>query len=147
MANNYTKFSFRVAANAAEQEWLRQTYDRIEAVTFHETEPANEWEKSLLDHGSAGFELFYDEDSITITSAEDGDVQVVCQVLQRFLRHFHSPARIGFDWAETCSQLRPGEFGGGAAVISATNITIQSTAELLQKMLNENSPTGTEIAD
>ena len=44
------------------------------------------------------------------------------------LEKFHEEGSLSFSWAVTCSKMRSGEFGGGAAFVTAKTIKFIDTA-------------------
>ncbi|NCC40918.1 MAG: hypothetical protein EOM21_16015 [Gammaproteobacteria bacterium] len=97
MANNYTSFSTIVPMpNVPEkdlEDWLGAQDDEI------------------------GCEAFCDGESLWVRS-NDGDAGEAADLIMRALERFDIDGCVIFEYANTCSKLRPGEFGGGAALIS-----------------------------
>jgi hypothetical protein len=65
---------------------------------------------------------------------ESGSPEDVCDVLERFIKDNRPSGYVAFTWADTCSKPRPGEFGGGAAFVSAKGIDIMTTFDTIIKM-------------
>lgn len=61
-------------------------------------------------------------------ASESGDVELVAGVLHEMLKATGSDEILSFTWATTCSKMRPGEFGGGVAVISKEGTEIESSS-------------------
>lgn len=72
-------------------------------------------------HGS-GSELY-------LCAEESGDVELASGVLHEMLKAADSDQILIFSWATTCSKMRPGDFGGGVAVISKEGTEIETTGE------------------
>ena len=129
MANNYTNMSMALTLKSpAEFEW---------------------WDKKLKDWGDlengapCTFE-WYREDKdgqLILIMEEGGDLEVLASTLQEFLKEFDPKGILSFSWADLCDKMRPGEFGGGACVITSryqkwmnTYQWMSSTEEAIQKM-------------
>ena len=128
MADHYTQFSFTFPVDEAEQAWLQAKIDRITALIFGEVKPETEWEENLVEEWSFGLAVNFEEGAAYFMSEDSGNVELVIDVVQQFLSHFRPTAAIGFAWANTCSKPRPGEFGGGACVITATETKFINTS-------------------
>lgn len=66
-------------------------------------------------------------------SEENGDIEQVAVVLRDFLEKFHPDRSVGFEWAATCSKMRPDGFGGGAVFVTAQDIKYMSTNVWLEE--------------
>lgn len=85
--------------------------------------------------------------ALWIYAEEAGQPEQVAAVLEAFPKKFRPRETIVFSWAYTCSKLRPGEFGCGAALVTPDGtkmLDAQSWAEdLAAKFVNaapETSP-------
>jgi len=58
----------------------------------------------------------------------NGGIDAVCAFIQHLLKRFDSQAKVKFEWSHDCSKPRTDAYGGGAAVISATEIKTMTTA-------------------
>jgi hypothetical protein len=76
------------------------------------------------------------ERGLYLASEESGDLEVVAAILQATLRRFSLP-RVSVQWADTCSKLRSGEFGGGAVVITQSEIRWMNTNRWVAETLAE----------
>ena len=65
--------------------------------------------------------------------SEHGGIDAVCAFLQHLLQKFNPQARITFEWSHDCSKPRTDAYGGGAAIITATEIKTTSTWEWLHQ--------------
>ena len=135
MANSYTQFSFTFPVNEAEQAWLQAKIDRLTALIFGEVEPETEWEEDLVEESSFGLVVNFEEGAAYFMSEESGNVELAIDVVQQFLSHFRPTAAIGFEWANTCSKPRPGEFGGGACLITTTETKFINTGLWLAEQM------------
>lgn len=110
MAQNYTGFSFEVWVNTeAERAFLKAAHDAEQG------EPADE------DDMNSRFQIDLMGDRAVIYSEDDmGDIEAVAVMLQEFLGIHRPLGTIVAEWAMWCSKARPGEFGGGAVLITST---------------------------
>ena len=120
--NCHTLFSVRVARNLtpAEREWIR----------VQQAERENFWADEAEDEADA--EYWADLEGIAFEATEEGELLVISEefgnpnaaagFIQEFLIEFRPAAGVIFEWAYTATKMRPGEFGGGAAVITAAEI-------------------------
>ena len=142
MANSYTSFVLMIPKlTKKEVEWLKQevscpeeefdTWDEEKQqawLTAHSVDEVTYWPDFgfvASKEGSRWTAEFFSE--------EAGSINNVCDVLQRYLNAFHPDRHISFEWAFTCSARRLGEFGGGAAFITAKKIHYLHTADWLTK--------------
>lgn len=124
MADSYLQFSEVLVdgLTAEEKAWLEKNLnvERLEnqAKLDHGNQylALTEW---VRDSGSLGFEYSLEDDCWVVFEEEYGEPEAVSIIAQAFLRQFRPQDTIGFTWAETCSKLRIGEFGGGGCVIEA----------------------------
>jgi len=145
MANNYTQFSFAFKVKGLKAKaWIEKTIDKL--VKASNDEQADEeilalfpdWE-DYLDVGfrtemepSAGKKNQFD---LIIFSEESGNVDHAANFVQAILQRFDPKGKVGFQWADTCDKMRPDQFGGGAAVVTATSTKFLSTFQWLEKEL------------
>lgn len=137
MANNYTHFSFHLPLTPEQVAALTALQERVDAIIFGEAEPSSEWEESLTDHSSSGFTIHEAHDGVIIASDDDGNVELVIDLMQTFIQQHAPDLVVGFEWANTCDKKRPGQFGGGAVVITATDITSMNTSLWLDQQLKK----------
>ncbi len=120
--NCNTLFSTLVARNLtpAEHAWLRAKQAERENFWAGEDEEeadADYWaglEGVAFEATEAG--------DLLIISDEFGSPETAADFIQEFLAAFRPAEGIFFEWAHTATKMRPGEFGGGAAVITAAEI-------------------------
>ncbi len=65
--------------------------------------------------------------------SQHGGIDAVCAFLQHLLRKFNPLGRVEFEWSNDCSKPRTDAFGGGAAIITVTDIKTMSTWDWLQE--------------
>ena len=63
----------------------------------------------------------------------DGGVDAICAFIQHLLQKFDTQGRVAFEWSNDCSKPRVDAFGGGAALVTATEIKTMNTAEWLEQ--------------
>jgi hypothetical protein len=74
------------------------------------------------------FDYEFDDDDtdwghhLWIYVEESGDPARPAQLVQKFLRRFRPDQCWGLTFAQTCSKLRVGDFGGGAVFVTADKI-------------------------
>jgi len=68
---------------------------------------------------------------------EYGGIDAVCAFIQHLLQKFDPVGRATFEWSNDCSKARTDAYGGGAAIITATNIETMSTHEWLSEHAGE----------
>ena len=73
------------------------------------------------------FEFYISATAMNIYAEESGTPELVAEFLQQYLEKFQPQGSLWFAWATTCSKMRAGEFGGGAAFITATDIKFLDT--------------------
>lgn len=72
-----------------------------------------------------------------IASDESIDMEATAAVLQATMARFDLPGALAIEWAETCSKKRPGEFGGGAVVITKDAEHWMSTSQWISEKVLE----------
>lgn len=63
--------------------------------------------------------------------SEFGGIDAVCAFIQHLLQKFTPNGRVTFEWSHDCSKPLTDAYGGGAAIITATDIKSISTSEWL----------------
>ena len=64
--------------------------------------------------------------------SSEGGIDAVCAFLRHLLQKFDPAGRVPFEWSHDCSQPRTDAYGGGAALVTATEIKTMSTHQWLQ---------------
>ena len=140
MSNSYLQFALSFPLKTrAEQDWCTKTMNALTDLLECDAEDPNEklqLAKELGDLGhvvmSEGYDFIDFEFSIGATemhiyAEESGTPELVAAFLQQYLEKFHPEGSLWFSWACTCSKMRPGEFGGGAAFVTSKRIEFLST--------------------
>lgn len=151
MANNYLQFSLSVPIRSkAALGWVAKTLGDLDGL-LELRDDADE--SGLLALGHIGRRVIDEQwdsaefqwslrsapddahaGALWIYAEESGNPEHVALVLEEYLKLFEPAGVITFSWAHTCSKLRVDEFGGGAAVVTATAtkfLDAQSWAEAL----------------
>lgn len=79
---------------------------------------------------------------VWLYTEEGGDLDLVCLMIQIFLKEFKLGDVITLAWAETCSRPRYDAFGGGAVVITAKGAKWMSTSQFIEDKKNSRSMRG-----
>ena len=70
--------------------------------------------------------------------SDSGGIDAACAFVQHLLQKFNSPACITFEWSHDCSKLCLDAFGGGAAIVTASEIKTMNTSAWLYANVPEN---------
>lgn len=155
MANNYVEFSVVVTVNEEEKKWIEHAtrdleqdpeaqelltmdYDSQAVTDFLTEEPWRSGDSEVYDYdftldvvnvpanlGPAGQQSW----SVFFYSDSYGNPDLVAELIRAFLAKFRPKECLAFEYAFTCDKPRPGNFGGGAFLVTAENITQFSTAD------------------
>ena len=132
MANNYVQTSIEIPAVTPEEiEWFEKFSEDLEDQNLTDDEMDKWMEVRGNPEVWPDYDYQVEGDTIFITSEECGNLDNICTVIQEFLAKFRPNDAIGAEWAFTCSSMRPGEFGGGAAFITAKSIRYVNTSNWL----------------
>jgi hypothetical protein len=120
MAQNYTFFSFTFPVhNELEHAWIKENLDTYANADSDDFQYSAGFATDLPYHqDDASFDL-----AIWADESGDSDVEAVIAFIESFFRAMRPTGGFGFEWANTCSKPRPGEFGGGAAFIFGSRAT------------------------
>jgi len=148
MSNNYTQFSFAFKVKGLKAKaWIEKTIDKL--VKASNDEKADEEILELFpdweDYLDVGFRTEMEPAAgkknqweLIIFSDENGNVDHAANFTQAILQRFNPKGKVGFQWADTCDKMRLGyQFGGGAAVVTATSTKFLNTYQWLEKELNK----------
>ena len=154
MANNYLQFSEVIPQlTTQEADWLRAQLEVVCVFGEHEhpedkLPPGLDRDKAdwigcrayrdMLDYDpnygwDLGFEYDFSLDGrdqvwgrhLWLYADESGAVDRVAHLVQKFLKALRPDESWSLTWAVSCSKPRVGEFGGGAVVVTAEEITWQ----------------------
>jgi hypothetical protein len=126
MANNYQQSSFAFNIKSPEERaFLDNLEERAEAAKdedFERDDYAPRFEISISQDGW-GWTASHDSEGGCFYAEEGGNVEAIVYGLQEFLAKFRGPTEtIAFTWANTCSAMRPDNFGGGGVAFTATQM-------------------------
>ena len=141
MADSFLQFALNFPLKTrAEQDWCTKTMntltDLLEFDADSDPEEKEQLAKELGDLGhvvmSEGYDFLDFEFSINATemhiyAEESGTPELVAAFLQQYLEKFQPQGSLSFSWAFTCSKMRSGQFGGGAAFVTAKSIKFLDT--------------------
>jgi len=148
MANNYTYFSLSVHLDDPEAEWVKKVLgyasncdgDVINPEDGPESRDLLEIWPDWNDRNYLGFdwEVRGEIDGLWIyTEAGEGNTDAVADFLQFFLAKFGLKTAIQFHYALTCGKPRPGEFSGGACVVTAEDQQWSSLSDWVEITIDE----------
>lgn len=63
------------------------------------------------------------------------DLDEVIDFAQSYLKECDPAGVVTIEWANTCDKMRPGSFGGGAAVVTAAAVQYMNTHEWIAQTL------------
>lgn len=150
IANNYTQFSEMIEElTDSERSWLENIPDRGDFEDNPDIE--EDWEKefgaALIDYGLdidglddtldyfPSFEFKLESDGgWWIYAEEGGDLGHVGCIVQAFIKKFRPDFIFKLTWADYCSKLRLGEFGGGCLVVSKDEVVIRTAYGLADEI-------------
>jgi len=72
--------------------------------------------------------------------SENGGIDAVCAFIQHLLQKYSSTEPVTFEWSHDCSKPRTDAYGGGAAIITATEIKTMSTSQWIQENIGLLTP-------
>lgn len=142
MANNYSSWAEEIGPlSETEITWLTNVLDEV-WNEVDQGELRDVFGLNLPEDSSywPGFEWSIENGNLWMGSDEDLDLDNLIAILQAFLRTFRSEnddEGIAIHWAYTCSKLRPGEFGGGVAVITAHDVRVGDICDLEAQLIAE----------
>lgn len=115
MANNYIEFSEYVTTKTeAELDWWIKKIEELEALG--ELDDPTEDQEEL---GQASCYFGIEGKSIWVHADEGGNLEVIADIVQMFLKENCPDNSWSMTWAFTCSKPRIGEFGGGGVFVTA----------------------------
>lgn len=145
MANNYTQFAGSLhGLNTDEVRWLRHALRDVGKVfTDAKGEPitalldplraAEPWRTDDWTPGGFNFDFSFDSEdkgtNLRIFAEENGDAYGAGLLVHNFYKLFRPKEIWCLTWADTCSKLRDGQFGGGAVIVTAKEVRQYSTYE------------------
>ena len=136
MANYITVFSFAIPnLTDAEAAWGHRAAAWLDADP-DQREAMPELAEMLDDpDGYPSFRAEVDDDGLWIHSDESGSPGEAARLVQAFLAAFRLDDTVAFEWADTCSRPILDAFGGGAMLVTATDIESTHTGAWIAERL------------
>ena len=133
MADYFTNFSFILPLkDDAQKEYALNLSHIASQQCFEATPLPADFPEPLKDvTDDWTFELEDCEDGIWLHSGSGG-IDAVCAFTQHLLVKFDTAPFITFEWSHDCTKPRTDAFGGGAAVITQTEIETMNTADWIR---------------
>jgi hypothetical protein len=140
MADYYTNFSLILRlANEAQRNEALQLAQQASHVRGTDEPPAD-FPEALRDVVENWF--FETDPGQEATElrlhSDNGGIDAVCAFIQHLLVRFQPEGCVTFQWSHDCSQPRTDAYGGGAAVVTASQIKTLTTADWLREQTNLN---------
>lgn len=137
MADYYTNFSLTFSLPSAEA----QTYAlRLAETASHiqeGDEPPDDFPKelaSIVEDWSFDTNPDNEGDKPALwLHSSNGGIDAACAFIQHLLQRFDPQGRVTFEWSHDCSKPRTDAYGGGAAIVTATEIKSISTGQWLNE--------------
>lgn len=149
MANNYRQWSevLRLSADttvfAEQKKWL------VEVLADAEKDEPEEFVARLQAHNVGTdnvdqdfwpdfeWELRADSEGnyLWLYAEETGNLEHLGAVVGAFLLNFYPTGVFTLQWADYCSRLRVGAFGGGGMVVRAASVRIMSTDQMIHDVV------------
>jgi hypothetical protein len=132
MADYFTNFSFILPlADDAQKEYALNLAHIASQQRFAEEPLPADFPTVLRDVlEDWSFELEDGEEGLWLHS-DSGGIDAVCAFVQHLLIKFNPSGRITFEWSHDCSKPRVDAYGGGAAIITASEIKTMNTSDWL----------------
>jgi hypothetical protein len=132
-----------------EETWLGSYLSRPDDEELKDEKKLNEW----MDHRGNPYDKLDSEEpefwphfnwevigeerekSLWIYSDEDGNIDSIGHVIQKFLQEFRPNDCFHMEWASICSKLRADAFNGGAIFVTAEEVKWTTTQEWVSEQL------------
>lgn len=150
MADNYTLFSeclnnltpaqicWWSEAVTLEEAWAKKLY--IDFCNIHKSVVDQEPITECDEDSAYEFGMTLKEDQVWIHSdgTDGSDLDAVGFLVQKFMQKFNIVNRVfSLTWAETCSNPRFGEFGGGYMVVAQNDIRIDNVHNIIKQEIED----------
>ena len=137
MADYYTNFSFIFSVPSAEAQTYALQLAALAGRVRQDDEPSDNFPKELVDViedwcFETEADIAESKPALWLHSS-DGGIDAVCIFIQHLLQRFDPQGRVTFEWSHDCSKPRTDAYGGGAAIVTATEIKTMSTSEWLNQ--------------
>jgi hypothetical protein len=133
MADYFTNFSFICPLkDDAQKQYALNISNQASSHRLDETPLPADFPESLKDVVEDWqFELEDSEDGIWLHS-DTGGIDAACAFVQHLLQKFDTAPFVTFEWSHDCTKHRVDAFGGGAAVITSTEIETMNTSDWIR---------------
>ena len=123
MANNYCQWSELIEELTDEEmNWFHSCLTWEPPYNDDHELPAGFVFPFWYDPDAGGVNFDYDlkrkERTLHVYAEEDGNLDTLSALVQEFIKKFRPDFIFCVSWADTCSKMRVGVFGGGAMVVS-----------------------------
>lgn len=136
MADNYQSFSqsFYIKGGKKAVDWIKEHLDQFDGEMYEEGHPMRRDQEALAelydleeDYYYLGFEWDIDSQEgkrsvLCLYSMDYSNLDHAAHFMRLYLQKFDPKGCLTVTFANTCSKARPGEFGGGAAFVTADDI-------------------------
>lgn len=143
MANYYTQFCVEIQCLTQEElDWFddaREELDVCDMDANSERMLSEPW-RDAENEGNLDFDVEFEADKLVYLSGEESDIDHPAALLQAFLKKFRPNEVLSLSWANTCSSSRPDAFGGGAVVITATEMKWMTTNDWVEETVKALAP-------
>lgn len=132
MADYFTNFSFVLPLkNAGEIEYALNLHRQALGMRDAELVPKSFPESlgNCLENWC--FDIKADAAGVWLHS-QSGGIDSVCAFVQHLLEKCNPAGVVTFEWSHDCTQPRIDAFGGGAAIITATEIKTMNTSDWIR---------------
>ena len=134
MANYNTMFSFAIPdLTDAETAWCRRAATWLDADEREQMPELTAVPNDPDGYPSVRAEV--DGDGFWIHADESGSPDEASRLVQAFLTTFRPDDVVSFEWSDTCSRPILDAFGGGAMIVTATDVEAMHTSGWLGERL------------
>ena len=139
MANNYCQWSESIEELTEEEmDWLHSCFSWEPPEGAFDDEKF-EW-PAWYDRDAESVHFEYDLDRkrgiLHVYAEEYGNIDTLSALIHEFIQKFRPDFIFSMSWADTCSKMRIGEFGGGAMVISREGEKWINTDDFINNTVN-----------
>lgn len=143
MANNYRQFCEYLEFPEDKELAAKARTWWSDILTVEEMEP-DDLRKTLQGYGirAESVDIDYWPDfqtelsarGICLYSEEFSNIDNILVTVQAYLKKFQPNGVFTLEWADFCSKVRVDEFGGGVAVVTATQVEVATTGGLRREI-------------
>jgi hypothetical protein len=128
MANYYTNFSLVLKLSEKQKRYALDLANKGSNYSTDDQVPDG-FPVSLVDALDEWFFEIEDEKEGLWIHSENGGIDAACLFIQHLLQKYDLQGHIAFEWSHDCSKPRVDAFGGGAAIVTATEIKTLNTSD------------------